>query len=209
MSPHLEALSEEERVQAVTLFNQERDIPYRIELDPNNLELQTWNDCIGKAIRLQQQLQDIGIDTKFGLCNFRWSDLDLPYYLLKVPHNDNGRHVFPVYKYVDAETGLVEWRILDPTWNPGVRRSLKSNSWDGIHGTACGVIPISTIEIVDPSSEEANTKVFDTSWVAGDLEENGTFYYGLNYHLGQLENQIQQKGDKYWHDSLGVNYPFT
>jgi hypothetical protein len=196
----LESINEEQRKKAITAFEHERDIPYRIDPNPEHINIREFPDCLGKSVRLHETLNSIGLETQLCTCSFRWSDCDLPLEVLKVPHNDEGLHVFLLYKYQD------EWRILDPTWNPGIRRSFISNSWDGVHPTTLAVAPTTRPEV---TSVEQLEEIFSPEMLSEDLQVNAEFYKALNSHFASLEKKAEELGDSFHHPSEKPDYPLS
>lgn len=102
-------------------FGRVRDIPYAIPLSPSEPD----RCCSGKAKSLKAWLDMRGYDSRYRVCEFRWSDIGLPPEVLAVPHADDSTHVY-VEVLVDGR-----WTILDPTWDSGLASVLPVTEWDG------------------------------------------------------------------------------
>ena len=84
-----------------------RDIPYRIPLNINEED----NCCSGKMIRMKKFFDTHYYISRYRICRFRWSDIQLPEKILKIPHEDNSTHVY-------IELLINEnWINIDPTWD--------------------------------------------------------------------------------------------
>ena len=92
------------------LFEQERDLPYRIPLTATEPD----HTCIGKHLRLAQALRSHGLVVRFRIAHFRWSDLPLPEHVLEVPRVNDSTHM-----YLEVENNQ-EWSIVDATWDIGL-----------------------------------------------------------------------------------------
>lgn len=152
------------------LFERFRDIPYSIPLEYGGEN----NSCSGKAKGLKKELDRIGVDSRYVVCTFKWSDLDLPESLLEKVVDDESTHV-----YLEV---LIEsvWCNVDPTWDS---KLLKSGlpvvfEWDGKSDMNVGV------KVIEKMSYEESDKVMNGYWSEEDFridfERNGEFYVGLN-----------------------------
>lgn len=158
----------------IQIFNSIRDIPFRIPLSPNDTSI----DCDGRHKKLFEALSRKGLEVRFRVCSFLWSELAIPDQILSIKHKDECEHLF-------LEVFLNnEWLILDATWDKGLKNIFHINEWDGISGTEIAVKPI---KIYDPKktilthgeNEEAMQK---------DISESGDFYLALNKWIE--ENRI-------------------
>ena len=114
-------------------FENIRDIPYSIPLSIGAVD----NCCSGKMKRLKAVLENAGYTTKYRICSFRWSDMDLPEKVTSVRHADNSTHVY-LEVLVDGE-----WINVDPTWDPGIAAILATAHWDGKNSTSIAVKALS------------------------------------------------------------------
>ncbi|MGC9310993.1 MAG: hypothetical protein ACP5E4_04710 [Candidatus Aenigmatarchaeota archaeon] len=100
-----------------------------------------------------------------------WSSLNLPPDLEKIPHNEDCTH-----SYLEINLGD-GWKILDATWDGGLKGIFHVNEWDGRSDTEIAVKQIKifnpqrSLEIVNDQGEEAIKK---------DLAINGEFYMVFN-----------------------------
>ena len=158
-------------MELISLFNSIRDIPYKIPLQ--------WGDedncCSGKHEKLFNLLKK-EYEVRYRVCVFLWSDLNLPSELEKIPHDNDCTHVYLEIK-IDGN-----WKILDATWDKGLKNLFHINEWDGKFDTEIAVKPTKiftpqkSLEIVNNQSEEGINK---------DLEINGKFYKGFNEWLAK------------------------
>lgn len=153
-------------VNIVQIFNSIRDIPYRIPLSWEDKSL----DCIGKHNRLAEALSEKGYKVRLRTCTFRWSDLNIPEKILKIPHKDECKHLF-LEMFIDNK-----WITLDVTWDSDLRNILKVNEWDGASDTEIAVKPI---KIFSPSEIHTETK----ESFQKDMQESGAFYKAFNEWL--------------------------
>ncbi len=152
-------------------FKKVRDIPYRI---PLSLE-ESDECCTGKANRLFKIFKDGGYNARYRLCTFRWSSLNLPKELQDIPHNDDSSHT-----YLEVEIDK-EWKIIDATWDKGLKDLFVVNEWDGKSDTE---IAVSCIERLSPERSLRYIKHISTSEaIISDLKINGDFYKAFNEWL--------------------------
>lgn len=94
----------------IEYFEAIRDIPYSIPLSISEMD----HCCSGKHRRLKAQFEQTGIQTKWQVCRFKWSDMNLPEEVASVPHADDSTHVF-----LKVRIGS-EWIDVDATWDLGI-----------------------------------------------------------------------------------------
>lgn len=122
----------------IALFNEIRDIPYSIPLSTTEIN----NSCSGKAIVLKERLAKLGIESRYRVVSFKWSDLNLPKEVLEVPHQNDSTHV-----YLEVLLNG-NWINVDPTWDKELNSVLPVNQWDGKSDTniAVKVIDVFSLE---------------------------------------------------------------
>ncbi len=92
----------------------------------------------------------------------------------KIPHNNDCTHTYLEIS-IDGN-----WKILDATWDIGLKKLFHINKWDGKSNTEIAVKPIKiftpqeSLEIVNHQDEEVINK---------DLKINGEFYKYFNEWL--------------------------
>ena len=152
-------------------FNKVRDIPYRIPLS-----LEEPDDCCsGKADKLFKIFKDGGYNARYRLCTFRWSSLNLPKELQDIPHDDNSSH-----SYLEIEIDG-KWKIIDVTWDKGLKGLFVVNEWDGKSDTE---IAVPCIECLSPEKSLGYIKHVSTpEAIMSDLKLNGDFYKAFNKWL--------------------------
>jgi hypothetical protein len=154
----------------ISAFKLIRDIPYKIPLKYGAKD----SCCSGKHEKLSKFLTKGGYKVRYRVCVFLWSSLKLPAKLNKIPHYDDCTHI-----YLEFKIGS-KWRILDATWDKGLKKLFHINKWDGKSDTEIAVKPIKifsprkSLEIVMNQSKEAINK---------DLAINGKFYKAFNEWL--------------------------
>lgn len=154
----------------VSSFNSIRDIAYKIPLKWGEED----NCCSGKHEKLFNLLTKQGSKVRYRVCVFYWNDLNLPLELKKISHDNDCTHAY-LEIYLNNS-----WKILDATWDNGLRNLFHVNEWDGKSSTEIAVKPIKiftpqkSLEIVNNQNEEVMKK---------DLEINGKFYKAFNEWL--------------------------
>ena len=155
----------------IKIFESVRDIPYRI---PLSLEEED-NCCSGKHEKLLRILKERGYEVRYRVCVFLWSSLSLPKDLKKISHSGKSSHI-----YLEIKLDGV-WRILDATWDKGLKGLFHVSEWDGKSNTEIAVKPVKIF------SAEETTKVVkmenDEISIKRDLEANGKFYEAFNKWL--------------------------
>lgn len=151
----------------VSLFNSVRDVPYRIPLKWGEKD----NCCSGKSERLYKLLEKRGFEVRYRVCVFLWSSLGISSELKKMSHEDDCTHT-----YLEIKINS-KWKILDATWDSGLKNLFHINQWDGKSDTKIAVKPIKiftpekSLEIVKNQNREVITK---------DIKINGKFYKAFN-----------------------------
>lgn len=152
-------------------FKKVRDIPYRI---PLSLE-EPDECCSGKADRLFKIFQKGGYDVRYRLCTFRWSDLGLPKKIQDLSHDDESSHTYLEIN-IDGE-----WKIVDATWDKGLKDLFVVNEWDGKSDTE---IAVPCVECLSPEKSLGYIKHISTpEAIKSDLKVNGDFYRAFNEWL--------------------------
>ncbi len=116
----------------ISTFNSIRDISYKIPLKFGEED----NCCSGKSERLFNLLTKMGYTVRYRVCTFSWSSMNLPLELMNIAHEDSSTHSF-----LEIEIGGV-WKVLDPTWDKGLKDVFHVNVWDGESDTEIAVKPI-------------------------------------------------------------------
>jgi len=159
-------------------FEKVRDIPYRIALSPS----ETSNDCLGKANLLFKIFEKYGYKVRYRICKIKWINLNLPNEITKIPHDDNCSHA-----YLEVEIDE-DWKIIDPTWDKGLKNIFLINEWDGKSNTK---LAIPSIETLTPEESLKHLKYITTlEGIESDLKENGEFYKAFNDWLEMLRQKL-------------------
>jgi hypothetical protein len=155
-------------------FTEIRDIPYRIPLGINEDD----NCCVGKHIRLKEELEKLGYGVRYRTSSFKWSDLHLPEKLQNIPHENDCTHLYLEFKNDNI------WHTLDATWDKELSPTFQVNDWDGKASTE---ILVPSIEVL--STDKSNEIVdicYDKDVFDRDIELNGDFYNAINIWLELL-----------------------
>ena len=160
----------------IKVFKRIRDIPYRIPLNLSELD----QCCSGKHIELKAELEKAGYTVRHRVCTFRWSSLDLPETLCKLPHQDTSTH-----SYLEILVGL-EWITVDATWDTRISSILPRNTWDGSSKTP---IAVAVEDIFSPEESEKIMTQGSNEETLADLRINGEFYNGFNEWLEEVRKK--------------------
>ena len=160
-------------MELIDIFNKIRDIPYKISLDFSEEN----HACSGKATKLKKELERMGYSCRFRVCEFYWSQLQLPEKLLKISHSDLATHVF-----LEAQINNL-WIKLDPTWDSGLSKVFPISEWDGQSSTILAVSPIKTYGIEESKQIMANNNRHEFE---DDIKVNGKFYQALNQWTSKI-----------------------
>lgn len=167
---------------SIEIFNQVRDIPYRIPLSLDETEGKYGGSCLYKVELLKKLLEAEGLECRYRIGIFLWSQLNLPEEIRKAEHNDRGEHVW-LEVWINNK-----WIILDPSWDIGLVKIFSINSWDGISDTK---LAVKLIEILDVSASEdiMNFDNYEEAF-SEDLSINGEFYKALNNYLDKIRSKV-------------------
>ncbi len=130
--------------------------------------------CTGKNGQLKKALEAMGIEVRWRVCAFKWSDIPLPKEVADVPHGDNCTHA-----YLEVLVAG-EWKKVDATWDKPLRGILPVSDWDGISDTAVAV-PCLELYSLEDSAKVIADEVPEV--IAADLVVNGKFYEAFNNWL--------------------------
>lgn len=158
---------------SIQLFDKVRDIPYRIPINSNEEDF----CCNGKARRLRKLLEQEGLQARYVVCSFRWSDLDIPKKILNLTDDDFSTHVYLEVLIANR------WIKIDPTWDAGLKDILPISEWDGETDTTLAVSPIETYSI--EKSEEIMSHCEPEQVAVDRNDKNHDFEEALNSWLEQ------------------------
>ena len=161
----------------ISLFNLIRDIPYKIPLKWGEED----NCCSGKHEKLFNLLSKRNYKVRYRVCIFLWSELNIPPELEKISHDDDCTHTY-LEIYLDNS-----WKVLDATWDAGLKNLFHINEWDGKSNTEIAVKPI---KIFIPEESLRIVKNQDENLITQDLKINGEFYKAFNEWLDK--NRIKK-----------------
>ena len=167
---------------SIEIFNQVRDIPYRIPLYLDEPEGEHGGSCLYKVEVLKKLLEAEGLECRYRIGTFLWSQLNLPEEVMQAEHNDRGEHVW-LEGFINNN-----WIILDPSWDIGLVKIFSINSWDGISDTNLAVKPIEILD-VNTSADIMNFDNYEEAFLE-DLLINGEFYKSLNIYFDQIRSKV-------------------
>lgn len=144
-----------------------RDIPYSIPLSASEEN----NSCSGKVIKLKKVLDSAGYESRYRVCEFRWSDLSIDKEVLSVLHEDLSTHVYLEVRFGDT------WIDVDPTWDFGLSKTFLVNEWQ-TDGNM--VIAVKQLKLYSHEQSKEIMENEDVEENKRDLEKNGKFYGALN-----------------------------
>jgi len=166
----------------IEIFHQVRNIPYRIPLSLDETEGEYGGSCLYKVELLKKLLEAEGLECRYRIGIFLWSQLNLPEKIMKAKHNDRGEHVW-------LEVCINnKWIILDPSWDIGLAGIFSINSWDGISDTKPAVKPIEILD-VSASADIMNFDNYEEAFLE-DLAINGEFYKALNKYFDKIRSKV-------------------
>lgn len=153
-----------------------RDIPYKI---PTSWEEPDYC-CSGKHRILLDLLKSLGLQVRYRICLFLWSDLGFPSKLEEISHDDDCTHTYLEIKIEG------NWKVLDATWDIGLEEVFLVNEWDGKSGTKIAVKPI---EIFSPMKSREIVEKQTKKAIEEDLKINGKFYEAFNEWLREIRRK--------------------
>jgi len=159
----------------VNLFKTIRDILYKIPLDYEEED----NCCSGKSSKLFNILKINGYKVRYRVCVFLWDDLPLPEDVKKIPHDKDCTHTYVEIFLRD------EWKVIDLTWDKGLKSIFHINEWDGESSTEIAVRPI---KIFTPSKSLSIVSNQTKEIINDDLGRNREFYKAFNEWLNRIRH---------------------
>ncbi len=121
----------------INQFNKVRDITYHIPVGKDDEDC----CCNGKTRKLKTMVEDEGLETRYRVCSFRWSDLNIPEDILSLQKDDIATHVY-LEVLIDGS-----WVKVDPTWDSALRNVFQISEWDGKTDTLLAVDPIEVYSV--------------------------------------------------------------
>lgn len=131
------------------LFLAVRDIPYRIGTRQNDAS------CVAKTKLLGELLSRIGLKCQVWKTVVRREETKISTELLKLAPRPTVDHFF--LKILIPEKN--DWKIVDATWDSGLKDLFHINKWDGVSDTKLAYIS-KKLEYVD-STENFNYRNYD------------------------------------------------
>ncbi|MFH1511244.1 MAG: hypothetical protein ABIF10_06125 [Candidatus Woesearchaeota archaeon] len=152
------------------IYLEERELPYRIQLSPDEPDCM----CNGKCIRLRNKLVSSGLEVRFRVCGFLWSEQKIPEESKLLLQEDQDFHV-----YLEVRTGS-GWHALDPTFDSRLLEALAANGWPQ---DSIAFLP--NIIFGTGESEEMMLESAEYDW-----ETNRSFYTALNSWFDNLRKPV-------------------
>lgn len=165
---------------SIKIFNEIRDIPFRIPMSAT----ESLFDCAGKSILLRKKLEDLGIKARLAVCFFYWNDLNLPKDIKEIPHDRDCTHTF-VEAFINEK-----WVKLDPSWDSALSKIFDIANFDGENSTD---LAVRAIGFFDPEISALMIKKQTENYlefVASDLARNEQFYEAVNNYLEAVRKSI-------------------
>ncbi|MFA6184723.1 MAG: hypothetical protein WCT51_04830 [Candidatus Shapirobacteria bacterium] len=160
-------------MEIVDIFNQIRDLPYKIPITSKEEDF----CCSGKTISLKNILEKKGYRVRYRVCSFSWNSIDLPSEVLKISHENLSTHVY-LEILIDNK-----WIIMDATWDPKLKKFFHINDWNNKDNNQIAVEPIETFTIEKSLDIMEKT---DEKEIVDDLKINGEFYQAFNNWLEEV-----------------------
>lgn len=164
-------------INLVEEFRRVRDIPFRIPLRVDDTDC----CCAGKAGQLYRIYATAGYSIRHRICTFYWDDLPLPGKVRMLNHDAVCTHDFLEVRIAR------KWKIVDPTWDSGLKGVLPVNEWDGESNMSVAV-PIKELFSFQRSLRVLKFDANEQTLIQ-DLERNGEFYRALNGWLQMERNR--------------------
>ncbi len=159
------------------IFEKVRDIPYSIPLGYGKND----NCCSGKSDKLFKLLTKSGYIMRYRVCVFLWNSLLLPKKVMGVPHDPDCTHTYLEIKLNG------KWKIVDATWDNGLKKIFPINHWDSKSNTGIAVTPI---KIFTPKKNLRIVKNQNKKVIEDDLSRNREFYTALNEWLTEVRSKL-------------------
>lgn len=153
-----------------------RDIPYKI---PTFLGEPDYC-CSGKHRILLDLLRNLGLQVRYRVCLFLWSDLGLQPRLERISHDDDCTHTYLEFKVGE------NWKVLDATWDVGLAKVFFVNEWNGKSKTKIAVKPI---EVFSPMKSRDIVRKQTKKVIEEDLKINRKFYKAFNKWLEKIRTK--------------------
>ena len=157
---------------AITLFNQVRDIPFSV---PETFEEEN-NACWGKHRKLFLMLNQAGFKVRFRVCEFEWKDQKIPEEILKIPHQEVENHLYLEININD------KWLVVDCTMDS---KMPKFNTWYGKSDCNLGVNPKKIFTPLESSFLEKQ----EPFKIEEIIRKNKEFFKALNVFYDSLRKK--------------------
>ena len=151
-------------------IEQVRDIPYQIPLTLDDKAV----DCAKKHEMLAELLREEGVEVRFRVCSFLWSEQEIPQRILDIQHVDSCEHLFLEVFSND------KWLTLDISWDIKLKNLFKIAEWDSEKGTEISVEPVKIYPVGNDGELRHNET--EESFLK-DIKDNGEFYQAINEWL--------------------------
>ncbi len=152
-------------------FKEVRDKPYRVPLSVSDAD----HSCFGKSILLKTFLDNLELIARYRLCDFLWSDFNLPSHVLACSHDKPALHVF-----VEIQLNS-QWFVLDPTWDKNLKSLLPISEWK--ENEPEGTLAVNPIKLHSPKMSLTFMKAKTSETVMNQNLTHNNFYLALNQHF--------------------------
>lgn len=157
------------------IFRQIRDIEYRISDD-------AAQSCFDKCMLLKRDLSTLGYECRLMIGDFKWSQLDLPEYLMKNCKRDAERHVFLQVRLPEQA-----WQNLDPSADAKLKAIFKIEDWDG-RGSTGLLMKVKRVRVYSPFSLPTRIAVAIKRVLQTD-DPNTLFYHMVDEWFDEVRRQ--------------------
>lgn len=112
-----------------------QNIPYKIGLYRGSPDY----CCSSKSVMLRNLLHNIGLESRYIICTFDWTQTPAPSDVLKLPREPGETHQYLQVFIPETQ----RWIDCDPTWDETLRYArFPIASWDGLTSTTLAVKPL-------------------------------------------------------------------
>jgi len=178
--------------QRINVFNQIRDIPYRIIPDlgdpvegPRKLIEFGCGSCTPKHFLLGYMFSKLDLTVTYVSFPYSWNQfqLDYPSDLRKLSEN------LPIEYHLACRVQIEgRWSYVDATWDMPLKKAgfPVNEFWDGIGNTLIAIDPIDEIEHATVANRVEYVKNQKSDWTEEDKKRSEEFYERFNEWLAEF-----------------------
>lgn len=181
--------------QRINVFNQIREIPYRIVPDmhdpiegPQKLMEFGCGSCTPKHFMLGYMFTQLDLIVKYVSFPYSWNQfqLDYPGDLRKLSEN------LPIEYHLACKVQIENrWAYIDATWDTPLKKAgfPVNEFWDGIGNTLIAIDPIDEIEHATAAQRAEYIKNQKADWTEEDRTRSEAFYERFNAWLAEVRGK--------------------